>query len=218
MQVQHAATEVWASVLRRLKTSARKIAVILLAKNLIGVEDASAWMLIFACKVHLAFAFSMIHFLWSQFCSQSCNCCIDISNRFIKVSQLSQLASTLELGFPMHHLSMESSLLTFAGSVLLAGDRDKTLATTPGRVFILCVFETTPEFGISLLGLLIQLGWSGWMSIAQPSLLRMMSKLLVHAPKRTLQFLARLVCMGVWILKQQWGANNGRRCKAYLGM
>jgi len=50
-EVQRAAAEVWASVLRRLKTSAREKAVILMANNLTGVEDASAWMLIFACKV-----------------------------------------------------------------------------------------------------------------------------------------------------------------------
>jgi U3 small nucleolar RNA-associated protein 20 len=50
-EVQRAAAEVWASVLRRLKSSAREKAVLLMANNLDGVEDASAWMLIFACKV-----------------------------------------------------------------------------------------------------------------------------------------------------------------------
>ncbi|KIJ13504.1 hypothetical protein PAXINDRAFT_100613 [Paxillus involutus ATCC 200175] len=49
-EVQRAAAEVWASVLRRLKSSAREKAVLLMANNLDGVEDASAWMLIFACK------------------------------------------------------------------------------------------------------------------------------------------------------------------------
>ena len=34
-----------------------------MAKNLTGVEDASVWMLIFGCKVRLAFTFLMIHFL-----------------------------------------------------------------------------------------------------------------------------------------------------------
>ncbi|KAG2102831.1 armadillo-type protein [Suillus discolor] len=48
--VQRAAAEVWGSVLRRLKSVARERAVILMAKNLEGVEDASAWMMIFACK------------------------------------------------------------------------------------------------------------------------------------------------------------------------
>ncbi|KAI5987597.1 armadillo-type protein [Pisolithus albus] len=49
-QVQRAAAEVWASVLRRLKTKARESALALMATELNGVEDASAWMLIFACK------------------------------------------------------------------------------------------------------------------------------------------------------------------------
>ncbi|KAG0701153.1 armadillo-type protein [Suillus ampliporus] len=48
--VQRAAAEVWGSVLRRLKSVARERAVILMAKNLEGVEDASAWMIVFACK------------------------------------------------------------------------------------------------------------------------------------------------------------------------
>ncbi|KAG1882502.1 armadillo-type protein [Suillus subluteus] len=48
--VQRAAAEVWGSVLRRLKSVAREKAVILMAQNLEGVEDASAWMMIFACK------------------------------------------------------------------------------------------------------------------------------------------------------------------------
>ncbi|KAG2158692.1 armadillo-type protein [Suillus bovinus] len=48
--VQRAAAEVWGSVLRRLKSVARERAVILMAKNLEGVEDASAWMMVFACK------------------------------------------------------------------------------------------------------------------------------------------------------------------------
>lgn len=49
-QVQRAAAEVWASVLRRLKMKARGSALALMATELKGVEDASAWMLVFACK------------------------------------------------------------------------------------------------------------------------------------------------------------------------
>ncbi|KAG8220545.1 armadillo-type protein [Butyriboletus roseoflavus] len=49
-EVQRTAAEVWASVLRRLKTSAREKAVLLMANNLDGVEIASAWTLVFACK------------------------------------------------------------------------------------------------------------------------------------------------------------------------
>ncbi|OAX32581.1 hypothetical protein K503DRAFT_870071, partial [Rhizopogon vinicolor AM-OR11-026] len=49
-EVQRAAAEVWGSVLRRLKTVARQRAVVLMVQNLEGVEDASAWMVVFACK------------------------------------------------------------------------------------------------------------------------------------------------------------------------
>jgi hypothetical protein len=54
-EVQRAAAEVWGSVLRRLKTSAREKAVLLMATNLDGVETASAWTLVFACKVGIVY-------------------------------------------------------------------------------------------------------------------------------------------------------------------
>lgn len=50
-EVQRAMAEVWGSVLRRLKTAARDKAVTLLAEKAEGVEDASAWVIVFACKV-----------------------------------------------------------------------------------------------------------------------------------------------------------------------
>jgi U3 small nucleolar RNA-associated protein 20 len=43
--------EVWGSVLRRLKTTAREKAVKSLLHNLKGVEGVCAWAIIFACKV-----------------------------------------------------------------------------------------------------------------------------------------------------------------------
>ena len=58
-EVQRAAAEVWASVLRRLKSSAREKAVVLMANNLDGVENASAWMLVFACKVDRPHLFAL---------------------------------------------------------------------------------------------------------------------------------------------------------------
>ena len=50
-EIQRAMAEVWGSVLRRLKTVPRTRAVTLLAKNVDGVEDASAWVFVYACKV-----------------------------------------------------------------------------------------------------------------------------------------------------------------------
>jgi U3 small nucleolar RNA-associated protein 20 len=57
-EIQRAMAEVWGSVLRRLKTAAREKAVTLLAEKAEGVEDASAWVVVFACKVRLAILFS----------------------------------------------------------------------------------------------------------------------------------------------------------------
>lgn len=49
-ETQRAMAEVWASVLRRLKISSREKAVALLAQTIQGMEDATAWVFIFACK------------------------------------------------------------------------------------------------------------------------------------------------------------------------
>jgi hypothetical protein len=50
-EIQRAMAEVWGSVLRKLKTTARAKAVTLLAKAADPVDDASAWVLVYACKV-----------------------------------------------------------------------------------------------------------------------------------------------------------------------
>jgi hypothetical protein len=50
--VQRAAAEV-GPVLHRLKSVARQRAVVLMAQNLEGVEDDSAWMVVFACTVRM---------------------------------------------------------------------------------------------------------------------------------------------------------------------
>ncbi|KAF4598878.1 U3 snoRNP protein [Pleurotus pulmonarius] len=49
-EVQRAVAEVWGSVLRRLKATGREKAVQSIANDLEGLEDASAWCLVFACK------------------------------------------------------------------------------------------------------------------------------------------------------------------------
>jgi U3 small nucleolar RNA-associated protein 20 len=50
-QVQRAVAEVWGAVLRRLKGDARVNAVEMLSKDLEGIEDAAAWIVVSACKV-----------------------------------------------------------------------------------------------------------------------------------------------------------------------
>ena len=50
-EIQRAVAEVWGSCLRRMKKEARENAVTLLADRTGDIEDASAWALVFACKV-----------------------------------------------------------------------------------------------------------------------------------------------------------------------
>ncbi|KAG6335501.1 hypothetical protein ID866_3590 [Astraeus odoratus] len=257
-EVQRAAAEVWASVLRRLKSSARDKAVALMAIDLMGIEDASAWMLILACKsvsqtLHTT-SVSLIaplvdHYLScdnpdalyhllrrtltslahhckgpeqysavgdaiiSRWCSMVSNASLDDESlervrrmlqlisvlcgvrqgsRLTRASYASlALASTLQV-IPICP-AVEPALLTFSSAVLLAGD--SSLATGLGRSFILRALEEVPNFGASLLGILVELGWSGWIGVAHPALLRATPKLLDRAPKQTLRLLAGLARM-----------------------
>jgi len=50
-EVQRAMAEVWGSVLRRMKSASRERAVTLLAQHTHQMEDASAWVVVFSCKV-----------------------------------------------------------------------------------------------------------------------------------------------------------------------
>lgn len=50
-EIQRAVAEVWGSVLRRLKSASKDHAMNLLAESAEGMEDASAWAVVFASKV-----------------------------------------------------------------------------------------------------------------------------------------------------------------------
>ncbi|KDR69878.1 hypothetical protein GALMADRAFT_255731 [Galerina marginata CBS 339.88] len=49
-EIQRAVAEVWGGVLRRMKSGSREKAVRLLAENAAVIEDASAWVVVYACK------------------------------------------------------------------------------------------------------------------------------------------------------------------------
>ena len=50
-EIQQTLAEVWAGVLRRLKAGPREKAVLLVAESVGDLADASAWVVIFVCKV-----------------------------------------------------------------------------------------------------------------------------------------------------------------------
>jgi hypothetical protein len=50
-EIQRAVAEVWGGVLRRMKTGPREKAVQLIAQNAASIEDASAWVIVYASKV-----------------------------------------------------------------------------------------------------------------------------------------------------------------------
>ncbi|KAL0573671.1 U3 snoRNP protein [Marasmius crinis-equi] len=49
-EIQRAIAEVWGSVLRKLKANLREKAVVLIAEDLDGIDDAAAWSFVYACK------------------------------------------------------------------------------------------------------------------------------------------------------------------------
>jgi hypothetical protein len=51
-EIQRALAEVWAGVLRRMKAGPREKAASLLAENAGMLEDATAWIVVFTCKVN----------------------------------------------------------------------------------------------------------------------------------------------------------------------
>ena len=50
-EVQRAAAEAWGLALRRMRLPVREKSVVMIAQNLEGIEDACAWIFVFACKV-----------------------------------------------------------------------------------------------------------------------------------------------------------------------
>lgn len=52
-EIQRAFSEVWGSVLRRLKSISREKVVVLMVQDLEGVADASAWAFVYACTVRM---------------------------------------------------------------------------------------------------------------------------------------------------------------------
>ncbi|KAH7883427.1 armadillo-type protein, partial [Phlebopus sp. FC_14] len=102
-------------------------------------------------------------------------------------SHLAHLASALQ-AIPVHP-SIDSALLTFSTSLLIAGDM--SLATGAGHSFIVRALET-PSFGTVLLGTLAEVSWGGWKLVALPVLLRSTPSLLSQEPKLALRLFASL--------------------------
>ena len=54
---------VWAAVLRHLKRTSREKVVTLLAESLEDMEDATAWVFVFPCKVSLQYILCIANFI-----------------------------------------------------------------------------------------------------------------------------------------------------------
>jgi len=82
-EIQRALAEVWGGVLRRMKVGPREKAASLLVENAGILEDASAWVVVFACKVHfwsihhVLFKANFIHY------SQCLKPCTHVLRRYL---------------------------------------------------------------------------------------------------------------------------------------
>jgi U3 small nucleolar RNA-associated protein 20 len=73
-EIQRAVAEVWAGVLRRLKAGPREKAVLLLATS-VDLEDATAWIIVFSCKVFVPFFICYNQLIPLQSVSQTLHTC-----------------------------------------------------------------------------------------------------------------------------------------------
>jgi U3 small nucleolar RNA-associated protein 20 len=102
-------------------------------------------------------------------------------------SHLKQLTSKLA-SLPLD-ASLHSEILILISSLLIAGDM--AMSTGPGRVFVIRALSV-PSFGLTLCGVLAELGWGGWKLVGLPSLLTATRTLLESEPSLTLRLLASL--------------------------
>jgi hypothetical protein len=73
-EAQRAVAEVWGSCLRQMKKEVREKSVVLLADRMGDIENTSAWVLVFACKVYIdticfKYKFTHINSLYLKRCT-----------------------------------------------------------------------------------------------------------------------------------------------------
>ncbi|KAG6382181.1 armadillo-type protein [Boletus reticuloceps] len=217
-EVQRAAAEVWASVLRRLKTSAREKAVLLMANNLDGVESASAWMLVFACKS----VSSTLHTTSSSIMGPAIDCYLTCEKSDLLYTVLRRTLTSI-----IHHckgadqfsgiaeILVDRFLISVISFAAYVKDLDcrhpncrnwhlscQTFKSSPPIETALFNFSLAvlaagdmsmaTSTGLSLLGALAELSWGGWKLVALPALFRSTDDLLTTQPKQTLRLFAYL--------------------------
>ncbi|KAJ3744880.1 armadillo-type protein [Lentinula detonsa] len=259
-EIQRALAEVWGSVLRRLKPGLRSKAMVLLAQDLKGIDDAAAWCLVSACKsvsqtlhtvtpslisplleFHLSCtnsdaSYTLIRRVFTAFIhhvkgpdqfspvaelivKQYAKICSTDSKtedgheeklgRILEVAavpasvrngsrlasaSLTQLyASTMKISVPVSR-SLHPVMLKFTSALLTAGDL--SLWMSSGRNLIARLWnddsQSNNTFSLELHGVLAEMRWGGWKSLALPGLLKRTGRLLEMEPSHTLRLMASL--------------------------
>ncbi|KAH9485782.1 U3 small nucleolar RNA-associated protein 20 [Psilocybe cubensis] len=208
-EIQRAVAEVWGGVLRRMKSGARERAVELLAEKSAYLEDASAWVIVFACKESDTTQEKDIAVLKKMFEIVAVVCGVRSGSRLTE-SQKSLLFSQL------NHLpiipDIHTTLLRYLTALFFAGDMSLWLG--PGLKFLQRIWSTTAiegtddshthvpftqtqiSFTLKFNLCLADAGWGGWKLIASPVLMKSVIKpelcLIDKEQRRLIAFLAAL--------------------------
>ena len=117
-EIQRAMAEVWASVLQHLKRTSREGVVTLLAESPEDIEDTTAWVFVFACKVSLQYILCIANFILYPLVHLAnaayCDCVHSHTSAFHLTSDAPDATYTLiqrDLMALIHHVFL---LLTFS--------------------------------------------------------------------------------------------------------
>ncbi|KAG2052972.1 hypothetical protein BDR06DRAFT_982935 [Suillus hirtellus] len=222
--VQRAAAEVWGSVLWRLKSVARERAVILMAKNLEGVEDASTWMMIFACKsisqtlhtstgsliaslidCHLTsdrpeLLYTLLQCVLTTLIQVVVSLIVDC---FCAISQTGganhqDLQCVMQIASVICAVHWHHCHLMLPLHSEILNFTSSLLTAGPGCAFVAQALGV-PSFSLMLCSVLAELGWGGWKFVRLPALLKATPTLLQAEHTLTLRLLASLQHSRKWI-------------------
>ncbi|KAF9060675.1 armadillo-type protein [Rhodocollybia butyracea] len=216
-EIQRALAEVWGSVLRKLKAALRPRAVVLIVEGLEGIDDAAAWCFVSACKSVSQTLHTVTPTLFSPLVEYHLSCPDQFSPvADILVKEYAKITSVGADTEEAHEEKLRRILEVCAVpasvrsgtrlAIITPGDAqihistlyggDMSLWMTSGRNLLTRLWndgsQMDVKFSIELHGVLAEMKWSGWKSLALPGLLKRTGKLLEVEPKETLRLLASL--------------------------
>ncbi|EEB91024.1 hypothetical protein MPER_10690, partial [Moniliophthora perniciosa FA553] len=159
--------EVWGNVLRKLKAALKERAVVIIAEDLDGIEDAAAW-----CFVSKEFSSS------SSTDEERLGRLLELAaiptsvrnGTRLSAGHLTQLYTEVtKIPLPLPS-PLRAAFLRLLSSLLTAGDMSAWISSGRALLTHLWGSDEMAEFTLQLHGILADLSWGGWKMIALPVL------------------------------------------------